>query len=77
MKYINILSKAPKHKLVIDPRGFRMIHPSYDIKEIEMMEETHRKPECFRDRWAKFSVATVRFGFDTFTRFNKEKMTED
>ena len=37
-KYINLFANAPKHKLVVDPRGFRMIHPVYELPEIEKVE---------------------------------------
>ena len=46
------------------------------MKDIETINVTHHKPTNFRDWWAKFSVTSIRFGFDLLTRFNEDKMTE-
>ena len=75
-RVVKIFEKFPKHKMIMDPKGHRMAHPVYSMRDIEVIEQTHHQPQNFRDRWAKFSVWSIRMMFDLMTRFDKEKMTE-
>ena len=34
----DLWKRAPKHKLFLDPKGYRMAHPIYSLKEIENIE---------------------------------------
>jgi hypothetical protein len=53
-----------------------MTHPVFNLKEIERIEITHKKPEKFRDHFALGFLRVVRKSFDILTRYNPEKMNE-
>ena len=71
-----VAESFPKHKMIIDPQCHRLAHPVYSMRDIEVIKETHHQPENFRDRWAKFSVWSLRLLFDILTGFDKNKMTD-
>ena len=33
-----LFEKLPKHKMIMDPKSYRMIHPVYSMREIETIE---------------------------------------
>lgn len=71
------IDKMPKHKMVMDPKSYRMVHPVYSMREIESVPVTHRKPEGFKDWMAKNFVRTCRAGFDLVSRYNEKEMSAD
>jgi hypothetical protein len=53
--------------MIMDPKGHRMAHPVYSMRDIETIEATHHKPENLVDSAAKLSIRGVRFLFDVLT----------
>lgn len=70
-----LLEKLPKHKMVMDPKSYRMAHPVYSMQDIEKIEVTHRIPENFRDRIALSFIRLMRGSFDKITGYNEKSMT--
>jgi len=70
-----LLEKLPKHKMLLDPKCYRMAHPVYSLHDIEEIPVTHRKPENFRDRFVLNLIRIMRGSFDLVTRYNEKKMT--
>lgn len=68
--------RLPKHKIVIDPKSYRMAHPVYTSKDAEEVKYTHLPPQNFRDRLAKTSVAAVRSVFDIISGYSVKNMPE-
>jgi hypothetical protein len=64
------IDKMPNHKMVLDPKSYRMIHPVYSLREIEKVPVTHRKPEGFRDYFARSFVRFCRGSFDLVSGYN-------
>jgi hypothetical protein len=62
--------------MIMDPKGHRMAHPVYSLRDIETIEATHHIPENMIDSAAKLSVRGVRLLFDILTKFNENKMSE-
>jgi hypothetical protein len=62
--------------MIMDPKGHRMAHPVYSLRDIETIEATHHIPENMVDSAAKLSVRGVRLLFDVLTKFNENKMSE-
>ena len=53
-----------------------MTHATYDPSLIEKVDDTHRIPVNFRDRFALGFLKCVRKTFDFATRYNPETMQE-
>ena len=70
-----LLDHLPKHKLMLDPKSYRMAHPVYSLPDIEEIPVTHRKPENFRDKFAINLIRFMRGSFDIVTGYNEHKMT--
>ena len=70
-----LIEKLPKHKMIMDPKSYRMIHPVYSMREIETIEQTHQQPRGFRDRFALGFVKFCRYGFDFVSGYNEKKMS--
>lgn len=70
-----LLEKLPKHKMVMDPRSYRMAHPVYSMSDIENIEVTHKTPENLRDKVALTLIRLMRGTFDVLTGYNEHKMT--
>ena len=73
---MGLIDKLPKHRVVLNPRSYRMAHPVYSTKDIERIHYTHKKPEGIRDRIAYGSVQLCRKMMDLATGYNPEKMDE-
>ena len=77
MKQAKTLSdKLPRHKVVMNPGSYRMAHPVYQLKDIEGVKFTHRKPEGLKDKIAYGAVQGVRKFFDVLSGYNPETMNE-
>lgn len=70
-----LLEQLPKHKMILDPKSYRMAHPVYSLKDIETIAVTHRKPENLRDKFALNLIRIMRGSFDFVTGYNEKKMT--
>jgi len=68
--------RLPKHKKYMDPESHMMPHPIYKLTEIEKIEPVHMPTNSFRNKWAYFSVRSIRFIFDMLTKFNEKRMNE-
>lgn len=60
----SLLDKLPKHKMVLNPKSYRMAHPIYAMKDLEDIKVTHKEVKGFRDTTAKKVVQFCRFSFD-------------
>eukprot|EP00347_Sterkiella_histriomuscorum_P010591 403375688 len=69
------MEQLPKHKMVLDPKSYRMAHPVYSMRDIETVPVTHRKPDGFRDWFARTFVRFARGSFDLVSAYNEEKMS--
>lgn len=69
-----LVDLLPKHRMAIDPTNRVMPHPTYDLKDIQHIAVTHKKPEGFRDWLAQKSVRTLRKSFDLVTGYNDNRM---
>jgi hypothetical protein len=66
--------RLPKHKVVLDPRNYRMAHPIYQLRDIEDVKVTHFPPQNVRD-WLAFQwVRSIRTVFDLVTGYKAENM---
>ena len=65
-----------EHKLVLNPKSYRMAHPVYSQKEVEKVKYTHKKPEGLRDRFAHFLIWSTRKAFDLVSNYNPDKLDE-
>jgi len=75
MKSIKTISdRLPKHKVVLDPRSYRMAHPVYSTSDIEDVQYTHMKPLNMRDRLAGAWVSSIRWVFDKATGYSEHNM---
>ena len=45
-----------KHKVVMNPKSYRMAHPVYSQKEVEKVHFTHKETEGIRDKLALKSI---------------------
>jgi len=59
----------------MDPKSYRMIHPVYSMRDIETIPVTHRKPNGFRDYFARGFVRFTRGSFDLITGYNEQQMS--
>lgn len=68
-----MFDKMPKHKMLLDPKSYRMAHPVYAMKDLEKIKVTHKPYEGtfgFRDRIAHSLVKFSRWSFDSAIRFD-------
>jgi hypothetical protein len=73
---MGLIDKLPKHKVVLNPKSYRMAHPVYSQKDIERIHYTHKKPEGIRDWIAHKAILLTRTGFDIVSGYNPDKMDE-
>lgn len=66
-----LADRLPKHKMIMDPKSYRMVHPVYQSRDIEIIEKTHMKPSGFRDWCALSFVRVMRGGFDLVSGYNE------
>ena len=62
--------------MIMSYKSHRMIHPVYSMNEIEKIQQTHKKPEKFRDYFAIGFLRVLRGFFDLVTGYNEVKMSE-
>ena len=72
----SLLDKMIKHKMVLNPKSYRMAHPVYSQAEAEQVKYTHKTPEGIRDRVALALISCTRAGFDLVSRYDPEKLDE-
>ena len=68
--------KLPKHKMILDTKSHRMIHPVYSLKDIETVEFTHHQPKGISDYFAFYSIKFCRKLFDLVSLYDENKMDE-
>jgi hypothetical protein len=68
--------RLPKHKVVIDPKTYRMAHCAYTPAEIEDVAYSHRKTQNFTDKLAHSAVSAVRFAYDKMTGYSEKNMPQ-
>jgi hypothetical protein len=68
--------KLPKHKMILDIKSHRMVHPVYSLKDIETVEMTHHKPKAFSDYFAYYSIKICRRLFDLASLYDEKNMDE-
>ena len=73
---MGLIDKFPKHRVVMNPKSYRMAHPVYSTKDIEAVHYTHREPQGIKDKLAHSLVRLGRWGMDLTTGYNPEKMDE-
>jgi hypothetical protein len=56
-----------------DYEGYGLQHSVWDLKEIENVKITHRKPKSFGDYYAKYNIMIFRKFFDLITFYNPKK----
>eukprot|EP00347_Sterkiella_histriomuscorum_P006841 403351227 len=59
--------------MTLDPKNHLMPHPIYQLKDIEKLNFTHRKPADFTDRLALTTVKNFRRLFDLLTGYNQDR----
>ena len=70
-------NKIPKHKVVIDPKTYRLAHPIWSLKEAENVEITHHKTETIRDKLAFSIMKALRVTFDMLSAYKPGEMDEN
>jgi threonyl-tRNA synthetase len=65
-----------EHKLFMDAKPMRRQHPIYSKRGIETIEETHKKPEGFKENLAKKFINLLRGTYDKISWYNEEQMSE-
>ena len=65
-----MLDKLPKHKMVLNPKSYRMAHPVYAMQDLDDIKVTHKEASGFKDKTARFLIQNVRKAFDTATGFD-------
>ena len=60
----SLLDKLPKHKMVLDPKSYRMAHPVYAMKDLDEIKVTHKPTGGIRDWTARTTVKFFRYSFD-------------
>jgi hypothetical protein len=73
-KATKLMDKMPSHKVLLNPKSYRMAHPVYSEAELNEIKVTHRPRVNFKDKLAFSGINLVRFGFDTVTRYNPDTM---
>jgi threonyl-tRNA synthetase len=71
-----LTDKLPKHRILLNPKSYRMAHPVYSKADIEGIATTFRMPTGWPDKLAKNAVTFCRASVDFMTRYNPDKMTE-
>ena len=72
----HLVKKFRKHKIMGNPKSYRMPHPAYKKQDIENIKPTYREPKGIIDKMAKFSVVSCRFVVDKMTFYNVDTMKE-
>ena len=72
----SVLDKMVKHKIMLDPKSYRMAHPVYGQKEVEKVAYSHKAPEGIRDKITSFAIRFTRASFDTVSGYDPEKLDE-
>ena len=71
-----LVDKLPKHKLMLNPKSYRMVHPVYSKKDILDIKPTYKEPSNLSERIARVSVLFCRKAVDTLTFYDPKKMDE-
>ena len=63
-----------KHKVVLNPKSYRMAHPIYSKKDAERVKFTHKPPQGFGAKFCKNLILLTRTCFDMVTKYDEKKM---
>lgn len=72
----SLYDKMPKHKLMLNPKSYRMAHPVYSEKEVERVKFTHKAPEGIRDKVTRFAIKATRSSFDVVSGYDPKTLDE-
>ena len=68
--------EPPEHKLFMQAKPMRRQHPIYSMADIQEIEETHKKPENFKEIIAKKFIWLLRGTYDKISGYNEVEMSE-
>lgn len=71
-----LIDKLPKHRILLNPKSYRMAHPVYSKADIEQIATTFRLANGLSDTLAKYAVVFCRATVDFLSRYNPDKMKE-
>ena len=63
-----------KHKVVLNPKSYRMAHPVYAKKDAERVKFTHKPPKGLGAKFCRNLIQLTRTCFDMVTRYDEKKM---
>ena len=73
-KASKLMEKMPSHKVMLNPKSYRMAHPVYSETELNEIKVTHRERKTIKDKLAYGGLALTRYGFDLISGYNPDKM---
>jgi hypothetical protein len=68
--------KIPKHKILLDTGSYKNLHPIWDLKSAEEIEEEHVQPKDWSDNLAYDLMRINKWGFDLYggdTTYSKKE----
>lgn len=71
-----LIDSMIKHKVVLNPKSYRMAHPIYSQKTAEDVKYTHKSPQGIRDKIVLSMIRLTRGTFDTATSYDPDKLDE-
>ena len=72
----SLLEKLPKHKMVMNPKSYRMAHPVYSQSTVDNISATHKAPEGISHRLALGMIRATRAGFDLVSGYDPDRLDE-
>mmetsp|Transcript_1575 Transcript_1575/g.2184 ORF Transcript_1575/g.2184 Transcript_1575/m.2184 type:complete len:207 (+) Transcript_1575:72-692(+) len=72
----SLLDKMPQHRIVLNPKSYRMAHPIYSQKTVEEIKYTHKEPTAVKDHIALNMIRFSRKAFDMVSGYDPDKLDE-
>ena len=72
----SLLDKMPNHRVVLNPRSYRMAHPVYSQGEVERIKYSHKPPQGIKDKIALKLIRFTRGTFDKVSGYDPDKLDE-
>ena len=69
-----LMDKMPHHKVMLNPKSYRMAHPVYSKEDLNSIDVTHRERKTIADKIAFAGINLTRNGFDLVSGYNPDKM---
>jgi hypothetical protein len=73
---MGLIDKMPKHKVLMNPKSYRMAHPVYSQKDLDNVKYTHKKPSGVKEWFTHRMVLLARTGMDLVSGYDPNKMDE-